>query len=102
VSDKNNIKDLGIPDSPPPPCHEKPTFGCASCVERDRSARAFKTYEAWRKTYKPRDCTRHSKRMFAYAYDLRNDGLYGLLSCPVNNDGDHFDCEDQDYEVKIA
>lgn len=62
----------------------------------------MQTYDAWRKTYRPRDCKRHNKTMFAYAWDVRADGLYAHMSCPVHNDGDHFDCEDQDYEVKIG
>lgn len=90
------------PSAPKPPCHVTPVFGCSECIERDRNAWAVKTFEAWKKTYKPRKCARHKKTMFAYQWHFDGDKIKADMSCPVHNDGAHFDCEDQDYSVVIG
>lgn len=96
------IKEIGIPDAPPAPCHDVPTFGCDSCITRDREAYATKVYLEWKKTYvipKCRDC----------AKTMRHDGVHSsageiraLLVCPrIDVDGEAM-CDDPELTVVIG
>ncbi len=95
--------ELGIPNAPPPPCHDVPTFGCSSCIERDRLSWCKTKYESWKAAYKPPKCEGCSGPTTPYDWSFDGKALVAEVGC-IKFDADEgvIPCSNFDFEVLIA
>ena len=82
-------------------CHEVPAFGCSTCIDGDRMAWIDARVEAWKSTYRFKNCARCGGPTKVWETETCDDKTISIIiGCASDDDGGQ-GCSDEDYSVDI-